>query len=239
MKRFEGDFNNFVDKLIRGEHYSLSRWGDGELKILENKFIDLRDKKNGEFRYDPNLPEYDNVRDKLISSYTERDNGYYIGVACPCCAGRRTFKHMKKMSGQDEGNLTWANIFVNANYRHFLGRFVPEMENHDVIMVVNHKADTSKLSFDVERTYHVGTDAWYNDYDVIECIKRDYSDASDKVFLFAAGPLANILTYELWFNMSKDNTYIDIGSTLDVQMGMRGTRGYHKGAPTLKKVCTW
>ena len=91
----------------------------------------------------------------------------------------------------------------------------------------------------VEKTYYVGTDAWYEDYSVIEQIKEDYKDSENKVFLFAAGPFANMLTYKLWFEMNMNNIYVDIGSTLDVQMGMKPSRGYHGGAPTLKKKCKW
>jgi hypothetical protein len=239
MKTFGGDFDKFLDKIKSGEYFSLSRWGDGELMILENKFIDLRNQKNGEFRYDPNLPEYVGVKNKLTLSYTSKDDEYYIGVACPCCVGQEKYEYMKKKSCQDEEHLTWANIYVNANYKRFIEEFVPEMNNHDIVMVVNNQANTSKLSFPVEKTYKVGIDAWHLDYKIVDKIKEDYLESKDKIFLFAAGPLANILTYELWFYMNKNNTYIDIGSTLDVQMGMKPTRGYHLGAPTLNKICIW
>lgn len=239
MKTFEGDFYYFLDKIVSGEHYSLSRWGDGEAIILQNKFIDLRNKKNGEFRHDPNLDEYKESRKRLELSYTAQDDGYYIGIVCPCCRGQKQYQQMKRKSQQDEEHLTWANLFVNANYRRFINEFVPEMRNHDVVMVVNNKADTSKLPFGVEKTYKVGTDAWNKDYRVIDRIREDYYSSRDKVFLFAAGPLANILTHELWFYMNKNNTYIDIGSTLDVLMGMKPTRGYQTGKSASNKVCVW
>ena len=239
MKTFGGDFDKFLNKIKSNEHFSLSRWGDGELMILENKFIDLRNQKNGEFRYDPNMNEYVGVRNKLEYSYTTTDDGYYIGIACPCCVGQEKYKYMKTKSCQDEEHLTWANIYVNSNYKRFLSEFVPEMNNHDIVMVVNDKADTSLLPFNVEKTYHVGTDAWLKDYNVFSEIMKDYENSKDKIFLFAAGPLANILTYELWVFMNKNNTYIDIGSTLDTQMGMKPTRGYHVGAKTLNKICVW
>lgn len=238
MKTFSGDFDKFLYKIKSGVHFSLSRWGDGELMILENKFIDLRNQKNGEFRFDPNLTEYDEVKMKLGLSYTARDDEYYIGIACPCCVGQEKYQYMKRLSQQNENHLTWANLYVNSNYKRFLNEFVPEMNNREVVMIVNKQADTSKLPFNVEKTYKVGTDAWLNDYSVIEDIKNDYLKSKDKIFLIAAGPLANILTYELWF-LNKNNSYIDIGSTLDVQMGMKPTRGYHVGASTLNKICIW
>ena len=238
-KDFHDDFYFFLNKVKNNKPFSLSRWGDGELLIIENKFIDLRNVKNGEFRYDPNISEYSEVRNKLMKSYVAKDDDYYIGVACPYCVGQKRYEYMKTRSEQDEEHLTWANIFVNSNYKLFMSEFVEEMKSKDVIMVVNNKANVDRLQFDVEKTYLVGTDAWYSDYGIIEDIKKDYKDKSNKIFLFAAGPFANILTYELWFGMSKNNIYVDIGSTLDTQMGMKATRGYHSGAPTLKKKCIW
>lgn len=240
----ERDFNKeldfFLNKIKNNNHFSLSRWGDGELMILEGKHIDLRNVKNGEFRYDPNLNEYSEVRNKLIDSYKYKDENYYVGIACKCCVGEDKFQYMKKLSGQDEENLTWANIFVNSNYNGFIRNYVEIFKKKDIIMIVNNQANTSKLSFNVENIYYVGTDAWYKNYDLIQKIMMDIGEYNivDKIFLIAAGPLSNIMTAELW-KYNKNNTYIDIGSVFDVQMGMKPTRGYHMGADTLKKKCIW
>lgn len=239
VKTFKGDFYYFLNKIKNNENFSLSRWGDGELKILEGEYINLTNIKNGEFMYDPNNDKYKLIRKKIIESYLAKDDQYYIGIACRCCVGEDKHFYMKEKSKQNENNLTWANIFVNSNYKLFMTDFLNEMKNRDIVMVVNNKADISRLPFKIEKTYYVGVDAWLNDYNILYKIKQDYKDKKDKIFLFAAGPLSNILTYELWFNMNKNNTYIDIGSTLDVQMGMRPTRNYLRGGNTLNKICVW
>jgi len=241
MKTFSGDFDKFLNKIKSGEHFSLSRWGDGELMILEDKFIDIRSKGSGEFRYDPNNTTYVGVRSKLILSYHHTDDNYYIGIACPCCVGQEKYEYMKKKSRQDEEHLTWANIFVNANYRRTINEFVPELSNHAVNLVVNHNSKLNKLPFKPKNVWYVGTDAWNEDYGVVDEIKEiiRHADIKNELFLFAAGPLANILTYELWEYGSKENTYIDIGSILDPYLQLKLTRGYHLGAPTLNKVCIW
>jgi len=97
------------------------------------------------------------------------------------------------------------------------------------------------LPFKPTNVLRVGTDAWRNNYDVLEKIgKLIQKDAvENEIFLFAAGPLANILTYELWKYNSEKNTYIDIGSILDPYLELKLTRGYQLGAQTLQKICTW
>lgn len=241
MKTFSGDFDKFLNKIKSGEHFSLSRWGDGELMILEKTAIDIRSKGNGEFRYDPNLPQYKGMRTKLLESYTYQDDNYYIGIACPCCVGQEKYQYMKDKSGQDEEHLTWANIFVNSNYEKSINELIPELKNHSVTIVVNENSKFNKLPFTPNQILTVGTDAWYNNFDLGHDILENIimRGIKNEIFLFAAGPLANILTYSLWDLGSKNNTYIDIGSILDPYLDLKLTRGYHLGAPTLNKVCVW
>lgn len=240
MKTFKGDFDFFVNKIKKGEHFSLSRWGDGELMILENKSIDLRHKGDGEFRHDPTSPTSLKMRDVLMESYTYKHKDYYIGIACQCCVGKDKFEYMKKLSGQPEENLTWANVFVNSNYKHFLVDFIKALEGKRVILVSHVNSKVDNLPFKVEKHYRVGTDAWISDYAISQLLQMEIGEFNirDYVYLFAAGPFANILTYELW-KYSKNNTYIDIGSTLDKYLGLTVTRGYLKGADTLNKTCIW
>jgi hypothetical protein len=241
MKTFDGDFTKFLNKIKAGEHFSLSRWGDGELTILEGKHIDIRSKGNGEFRYDPNLPQYNQAREKLMEAYVYKDDQYYIGIACPCCVGQEKYQYMKEKSGQDEEHLTWANIFVNANYHRTINELIPELSNHEVDIVVNKNSKIDKLPFKPKNVLTVGTDAWYEDLDLGRNMLEQIlmKGVKNRVFLIAAGPLANILTYTLWIYGSKENTYIDIGSILDPYLQLKLTRGYHLGAPTLNKVCVW
>lgn len=240
MKTFKGDFDLFLNKVKTGENFSVSRWGDGELAILEGNQIDLRAKANGEFYYDPNILEHDIFKQKMLKAYKHKQHNYYIGVACKCCVGDEKFEYMKKLSEQNVSNLTWANIFVNSNYKYFIDSFIPEMKNKRVILVANKKSDVSNLPFTINKFYGVGTNAWMSDYNLTNEIKEYIinNNIKNTLFLFAAGPFANTLCYEL-FKDCPENTYIDIGSTLDVILGLGATRRYLRGADTLQKECVW
>lgn len=240
MKTFDGDFNIFLNKIKNNEHFSLSRWGDGELTIIENNFIDIRSKGNGEFKYDPNDTSYFISRELLINSYKYKADNYYIGIACPCCVGYEKYNYMKLISGQDEKNLTWANIFVNSNYKKTIDELIPELNNHDVYLIINNSSKLNNLTFNPIGVSYIGTDAWINDINVIDKIIRYINENNIKntLFLFAAGPLANIATHLLWLN-NQNNTYIDIGSILDQYLDLKITRGYQLGRPTLNKTCIW
>jgi len=58
--------------------------------------------------------------------------------------------------------------------------------------------------------------------------------------LFCAGPFGNILAHQL-FEYNSQNTYIDVGSTLNVMLlGEAGkNRSYLRGGASLNKICSW
>ena len=240
MKNFVEDLQKFKEKIERKDFFSLARYGDGELSIVEDRFIDILNKCNGEFNYDPKSSTDQEYREKLIKAFTHRDENYYVGIACPCCVGHEKYLKMKKMSGQEEPSLTWANILVNGNYKNFLTEIVPLFKNYNVYMVINEKASIESLPFkeSVVKTWKIGSNAWKTDDTLVNEIGE--LNIKDSIFLFAAGPYSKILCHQLWLK-NKNNFYIDIGSTLDPWFfGSSGfTRGYLRGEPTLYKICTW
>ncbi len=235
-KDFREDLIFLENKLRNKEPFSFARYGDGEMMIMNNRFIDILNKCNGEFRFDPNNPAEQKHRQALVNAFTHQSENYYIGIACPCCVGMNNFNVMRESSRQKEDNLTWANLLVNNNYNYFLKQVVPLFSRYDVHIVCNEKANLAKLPFadSIKKEYRIGSDAWKG-----EVIQVDES-LSGALFLLAAGPYSKILCHQMW-EKNKNNTYLDIGSTLDpLLFGENGfTRGYHRGASTINKKCVW
>lgn len=240
MKTFEGDFNLFLNKIKNGEPFSITRFGDGELSIIEGKGLNLLNKGNGEFAYNPNNKKYDISRELLTESFTYLGKNYFVGIACKCCVGAEKYNYMKSLSKQNEDNLTWANIFVNSNYPRFVNKLLPVLKDKKVNIVCHETANTDKLPFEIEIVYKVKSDAWVYNLDLIDVIKSRIDDRNieGEIFLISAGPFANILVQQL-HKYNNKNTYLDIGSVLDGYLGLPLTRGYLNGSPTLRKVCIW
>jgi hypothetical protein len=241
-KTFFGDFDKFLEKLRNKEPFALSRNNDGEMIILNNEFIDLTAKCNGEFIYDPSNEAHAIFREDLLDSARLKSDNYYVGIACRCCVGDQKHEQLKQMTGQSDEMLTWGNIFVNGNYNRFESQMIPEFKNYDVTMIINNNATPMFLSFSqkIRKIFRVGTNAWMSNYAMIEELKAyiKENDLKNHLFLVAAGPFSNILIME-GYKTSSQNTYLDIGSTLDSKMGLGATRGYLNGADTLSKVCVW
>ena len=235
-KDFREDLRSIVDKLKSKENFAFSKYADGELHILANKPIN-----NGEFWFIPE--QHQNNRQEMIESFKFKHESYFGGVSCPCCiGGESVHSWMKKQSDQELDHLTWANIFVNANYSFYLNNMVPEYQEREVILVSNTDSNLDNLPFEIKKHFMIGKNAWVENHNLISDMKEyiTSNNLKDNLFLFCAGPFGNILTHQL-FEHCQDNTYIDIGSTLNpLLLGEAGlNRGYLRGSESVTKFCTW
>lgn len=246
MKDFRDEFYKFRDMVRDHKLFALSRCNDGEYIIMKGEYINLLNKCNGEFIYDPNNSDHTKYKDKLIESAQYTEEQYIVGIGCRCCLGDNDHEDLKKMINQDEDHLSFGNVFVNSNFPLFISEMLPlfSRDNMKIIIVTNEKANINNLPFfrNIVKHYKIGTNAWMNDYSLIDEMKKYIQDnnAENHIFLFCAGPFSNILIHEC-YKSNKNNEFIDLGSTLDTYLfGQNGyTRGYHCGAPTLQKICIW
>lgn len=229
VKTFEGDFFKIFNLLKEKKKFSFSKYADGEYAILRNQKITNCDG----WTFDPDKDM--RYRQALLESFGFSDDEYYVGISCPCCVPRGHVDWMRGNVGVDDDHLTWANLFVNGNYDLFKIHFLPEFENHDIILVASVRGNPANLPFKIEEHYGIFKAAWKENYDLINIlINQNYKD---KLFLFCAGPLGNMLAHRLWA-VNKDNIYIDIGSTLNPWL-VGSNRGYLKGRKTINKKCVW
>jgi hypothetical protein len=244
MKDFRQEFYKFRDKLANKEPFALSRCNDGEMIILENQYINLLNKCNGEFVYSPDDPSHAKYREKLLESATYVADNYYVGLACECCVGKEKHLRLKEITKLSENMLTFGNVFVNSNYLLYVNEMLPLFNNYNIVVVVNEKANINNLPFfnKIIKDFRVTTNAWIENYSMINELKEyiESNNIKNTLFLFCAGPFSNILILEA-FKSSPDNFLLDVGSTLDVYLfGNRGyTRGYLCGAQTINSYCIW
>jgi len=223
---FRGDIEFIFNKLRNKEKFSFSKYADGEFAILANQPITNVDN----WTFKPNL--HSAIRDELIRSFKFQDSNYYVGVSCKCCQPSTYVEWMREQSGQLK--LTWANIFVNSNYPYFKENFIPEFSNHDIVLFAREDATIEKLPFQVEHI-PITREAFIDNFNMV----KDFpiSDYQNKLFLFCAGPLGNMLAAKFW-ELNKTNTYLDIGSTLNGYL-TENNRGYLRGGNTTLKTCMW
>jgi hypothetical protein len=146
---------------------------------------------------------------------------------------------MKELSGQREDMLTWANIWVNSNYKIFLREILPIFSEYNVYLVANEVARLEDIPFNIKKFYPVSNNAWANNQSLINEIKGDITDLGieKSLFLFCCGPFGNILCHNLTQHSDK-NTFLDIGSTLNIFFRTGFHRGYYNLSDQMQD-CVW
>jgi len=208
-KNFHDELEQFNLQLEKHINFSLVRFGDGEMIIINGEAIDLSQKYNGEHQYIPGDEQHEQQRELLRQSLNWQSPNYYVGIACPCCVGTPAFLSLKEQSKQPEKQLTKANVKelpfeVNETFR---------------------SGPNSWLNDHQRLLTEIGT--------YIES-----NNVSNEVFIFCAGVLSNILVYQL-NKQFPNNTYLDVGSVFDSVMGLGKTRKYLKNGRTLRQTCVW
>tara|TARA_R110002153_G_scaffold6483_8_gene29589 strand:+ start:3273 stop:4055 length:783 start_codon:yes stop_codon:yes gene_type:complete len=243
-KGFKEDFFNLLSKLKRGEHFAFVRYSDGEVFVMQNKHLVLQDEyvKVGETVHNFGYSEDDHkefipekhgfVKDKLIESFKFQKKNYFVGAGCGACtcAISEYIGFMEDLRPGDKEHWTSPNLLVNSNYPLFVTQFVPQFKKHKIVMVCSKNAQLEKLPFEVVKDFRVGKNCIVNDHHLEDEIKNWVSenDIKDHVFLFSASSLSEILIHKL-YEVSDNNTYIDIGTTLHPYMGLSIERDYLRG----------
>ena len=120
-KLFKDDFLKLLEMLKSGKHFAFTRFSDGELDILKNmrlllgpgivqvgKRISRKNYKPVDHKdFNPEIPEHQIFRTRLIEAYMFRKKNYFKGLSCRCCVGESNFNWMLNLHGPgDDEHLT-------------------------------------------------------------------------------------------------------------------------------------
>jgi len=230
---FDNDFDVIKEFVKRKKKFSFGKFADGEIAIM--KKIKIRNIDNWLFEPDKD----DTFSNMLYDSLSYSEDGYHIGISCPCC-DMNGYIWLKSNFKLDYKNVTFANIFVNNNYPKFKTELLPLFNEFDnIIFVGNRNSNLEKVSevLNFKTFYGVGPEAFKTDLGLIDVLTKRIKNENtkDALFLFSAGPLGNVLSHKLW-EFSKDNTYIDIGSTMNTWTGLN-LRDYQLNGGYANKIC--
>tara|TARA_R110000765_G_scaffold305146_1_gene399089 strand:+ start:1809 stop:2627 length:819 start_codon:yes stop_codon:yes gene_type:complete len=245
MKTFKNEFDQMAERVSSGEPFSFARFSDGELTVLRNKTLILGDgilvqgdiyegktlqlpsyafkKDEEQKRFLPEETPY--LHTKLVEAFKHRKSNYFKGI--PPYNGQdgpSSWQFCKDLYGEgDEKHLTFSNVLINDNYKHFVSDIVPLFEQKDVVLISNKNSKFDKLPFKVKKHFPVGPNCMKDDYYLIDACKHwiKENNIENHLFLFAAASLSNFLCYELYKDFDK-NQYMDIGSALGPYLQLEG-----------------
>ncbi len=237
---FKNDFFEILRRITDSNSLALSRFADGEANVLKNNTIGNKD--GWLFKKDKNLIFRRDLRMSLLCT----DPGFVYGISCTCCDAENHRYLLDNIKTTRE-NLTFSNIWVNANFPLFNEHFLKTLASSkkDIVICTNKKADLRSLERFIPIKDFIPIPGncivyWekYRDYmkGLLDLKGCSYKNA---IFLFAAGPLSEILIHELWL-INPNHIMLDIGSTLDPLLFKRKSRVYHfDNSDFSQKVCIW
>lgn len=240
IQSFREDFDEVLGVIRASDSFALSRFADGEASVLRN--VTVGNKDGWLYKKDRNLVFRADLRKSLLCS----DPGFVYGLSCSCC-DKATHDYLLEQVRTKPENLTFSNIFVNANFAAFNELFVRTLREsgRPVVLCTNKKARVENLDRMVPVRDFIPipgncVEHWEKRRDEIRgLLDLKGSTWRGAVFLFASGPLSEILIHDLW-QVNPRNVYLDIGSTLDPILFNRQSRGYHKtGHEFSQRVCVW
>lgn len=237
---FKEDFFETLRLISESDSMALSRFADGEANVLKNNTIGNKD--GWLYKKDKNLVFRADLRRSLLCT----DPGFIYGISCTCC-DEENHKYLLENLKADRENLTFSNIWVNANFPLFQKHFFPALlaAKKEIVICTNKKARIENLQALIPVRDFIPipgncVEYWEKNRDFVRgLLDLKGSTSRDRIYLFAAGPLTEILIHEMW-QINPKNILLDIGSTLDPLLFRRKSRVYHReDSPFANRVCVW
>lgn len=250
MKGFRQQIQFFEQKLRSKEPFAFVRYSDGEMGILMGWYTELSDKikfgtpdnmRHINYAYPPedhklfDPKKHGFYKDKLTDSLLFEKKGYYKGIISGCQDQEMynaQFKILNKTIEEvtNDESFTYADLFVNSNYPYFIQNLLPQFFNYKTVIICNENANIDTLPFPVVKDFRVGYNCFINDHDIIKDIKQYISsnNIENHLFLFSASSLSEVAIHEL-YNFNDKNTYLDIGTCLNIFLGLTIDRNYLRG----------
>lgn len=237
---FRGDLDHMLGMIVHSTSLAFARYADGEAGVLRNRTIGNKD--GWLYTQDLNLA----FRRDLRLSLECADPGYFYGLSCRCCDAP-TQQFLLAQLKAPLTQVTYSNLWVNANYPTFQQRFLKEVvaSGRKIVLCTGSKARVSDFSRDVPVADFIPikgncVKTWERHRDHLRgLMDLKATQHRGAIFLFAIGPLSEVLIHQMW-QANRNNVYVDIGSTLDPMLFRRNSRDYHKGDRVYsQRVCEW
>jgi hypothetical protein len=233
-KDFKEELYKFIGFLNEGKNFSLVRLSDAEGHVLRGNDVEFDNNSIGHNWGWKRDELHFKSRELLMNASLCQEENFYIGL--PTHGTKEFFNNIKLYTRQKEEFLTYACLFMDSNWKYFITDMYAEFQKKKVIGVFSENGNPSNLDLNIIKAFNIGHSAYVNNLYLINEITNYIKENNIKnnLFLVSGGPFANILIYEL-FKFEKENTYIDIGSGLDIKLGLGNTKGFSLNHPYYHK----
>jgi len=219
--------------------FSFIRFSDGEMEIIRNEYLEIgKDAvkwRKGIFKnpypvfdwklFDPE--RHQELREDLLKAAGYHSSNFYKGIPARHNKAIDDQRIMISLNGGRLDGLTFADLFLNANYRRFISAIVPLFIRYENVFVIgNYRMNPSLLAnWDL---IPLG-DGFFQTYPQTrkDVLRQAELCPPRSLVLSSASSLSNVVGMEL-HRRRPDITFVDIGTSLHAFMGLpSNTRRYH------------
>jgi len=231
----KAELKRFIGKLIANERFIFIRFSDGEMEILRGSRLALSEsgviwsKGRSTFQYPVyDHKDFDPERDRplmeaLTSSAKHQSPEYFKGISTAHNGDPDATKMMIELNGESERNLTFSDLWINSNYKHFLDQALPILTARPVALIANFRTNPKKIS-DLWSFIPVPDAAFQNYAQVVaEIIEKIGLLPQGTLVLSSASSISNLIGHQISL-LNIDVTFIDIGTALHEQLGFTDSR---------------
>lgn len=221
--KFFNDFIYFTNKIFSDESFAFVRYGDGEIALMKGDIVGEGTQAYSVDKWSaPNQQTI--VGMQLLESLEHAEDNYYYAI--PAVSDNKDNCDFLRNRIKTK-NITFANLWVNANYKR-MKEFYHNLSK-DIYVICNQKAHPTNFPFNVVDLIPFPDDCVYywNSYGE-DYINRllSYVSATDKqTFFVSCGPISEILIHRMYL-ANPNNQYIDVGSSIDEFVHRSITRPY-------------
>lgn len=237
-KNFTSEFYRIWDEILSRKPMAYARYADGEVSLMRGHKVDHTSQAFQADHWDSMDEGLTLLGTDLKETLYHIEPAYYYAISCQCCDPIGQEWLLKEIK-QSEKNITYANLWINGNYK----RFIEQMGNmrEPVYLICNKKGTEGMYPFDVCGFYPVEDQCvtyWnYNKPKIISEINSIAKEFNNTLYFISAGPLSEVFIHHLWLS-NPTNRYIDVGSAIDEFVHLRKTRSFMmSNSPYFNKEC--
>lgn len=223
-EKYFDDFDFFWNKINNHENFTFSRFADGEVLLMKGESVG---NSTQAFKIDNWMSDggMKKISNDLLESLSYSDDNYYYAISSNTDS-THDFNFLNSKI-PNKKNITFANLWVNANYKKHINNVSNLKRN--VVLICNESGMSKEFPFTCLEIVPFPNDCvtfWEsNKSEFIKKIKDLSLKYNNTLFLICCGPASACINNILHIT-NKNNTYIDFGSSLDIFIHSKITRDY-------------
>lgn len=225
MEKFNADFDYFWSMIDNNINFTFTRYADGEVMLMNGVPV-----KEGTQAF--NIDKWSapvgmtKVGKELKESLNHTENNYYYAISSKT-DNISDYSFLRNNIKQNDEKITFVNLWINANYNKSIEKY--NSLKRSVTLICNYKAKKENFPFEINRIIPFPNNCieyWETSGDnFIEMLLAEVGDKQNELFFISCGPISEIIIDKLYRN-NPNNTYIDVGSSIDEFVHGYKTRPY-------------